>query len=107
MTRNITFEQWRFYFMQQNNLFAIGMRVGITGGGSLTRPLLISGATSATEPSAVALSGAGSSHMSCTPAGATGAIGAENRKRGRRRETRRHRGRQIDIVRRWLTRHLN
>ena len=60
----------------KNGLFAIGLRVGITGGGSLTRPLLIAGATSATEPSGVKLSGAGSRHTSCTPAGATGATGA-------------------------------
>ena len=67
-------------------LFAIGLRVGITGGGSLTRPLLIAGATSATEPSAVALSVAGSRHISCTPAGATGAAiesaGADGRRTG-------------------------
>ena len=75
MTRktSFTFKQWRVCFMHKNGLFAIGLRVGITGGDSLTRPLLIAGATSATEPSAIALSGAGSRHMSCTPAGATGA----------------------------------
>ena len=63
----------RVLYANVKGLFAIGMRIGITGGGSLTRPLVIAGATSATEPSAVTLSGAGSRHMSCTSAGATGA----------------------------------
>ena len=87
----------------KTNLFAIGLRVGITGGGSLTRPLLIAGATSATERSAVALRGAGSRHMSCSPAGAISTTGAAIE--SARADVKR--GLQNDIVCRWLTRHLN
>ena len=79
MTRNtrFKFEQWRvLYLYAKKACSRVGLRVGITGRGSLTRPLVIAVATSASEPSAVALSGAGSRHMSCSPAGATGATGA-------------------------------